>query len=304
MTEMRRGASIMLALTLVAPLSAAPRKAAPKSEAVPKLIQSCDAHKFETVVDAMVDGQPHKSKVKLCGVERQSDADWIGTLRDAIRKLDANKDMAPATREQIVAAINGEIARLSIIGPQPPARRERRAESASLLSRDYATLPPLPQPPETNAPPEIAADAPVAPLASTAPVQTDFAAVTPPRENVSPATAVPAAVVPLVAPRLTISCETPGDLGGPASCAEFDRETRLLIRADEAVPVGTELQFIRNGRAQGDISLDGLRKGGTLRTDLPRSVCSGFGAGRLELRITRGGGTQVLHSDGPYSLRC
>jgi hypothetical protein len=274
---------------------------------VPKLIQNCDAHKFETVVDAVVDGQPRKSKVKLCGVEGQSDADWIGTLRDAIRKLEANKDMASATREQIVAAINGEIARLSIVGPQPPAKRESRAEAAPLLSRDYATLPPLPAPRETNVPPETIAEAPVAPLASAAPVQKDFATIipmTPPAANVPPAAAAPAPVAPLVAPRLTISCETPGDLAGPASCAEFERETRLLIRADEAVPVGTELQFIRNGRAQGGISLDGLQKGSTLRADLPRSVCSGFGAGRLELRITRDGGTQVLHSDGPYTLRC
>ena len=125
---------LLLTLALAAPLTAAPRKAAPKPaapkpSAEEKLIQSCDAHKFETVVDVVVDGQPKKSKVKLCGVQGQSDADWIGTLKDAVRKLEANKGMPAAQREQIVAAIKAEIGRLSVVGagrpPPPPTRGAR-----------------------------------------------------------------------------------------------------------------------------------------------------------------------------------
>src|SRR5436305_6641706 len=153
MTCMRRTGVFILTLALVAPLAAAPRKAAPKPAPKPpveaKLIQSCDAHKFEAVVDTVVDGQPSKSKVRLCGVEGQSDADWIGTLHDAIRKLVADKEMAPGKREQIVAAIKAEIARLSIVGTPVPPKREAREQSTPPLSRDYAALPPLPTPPET-----------------------------------------------------------------------------------------------------------------------------------------------------------
>jgi len=110
MTGMHRGTLFVLTLLVAAPLVAAPpRKATPKRPSAPapeqKLIQNCDAHKFETVVDTMVDGQPRKSKVKLCGVEGQSDAEWIGTLKDAIRKVEANKEMPGAQREQIVAAM-------------------------------------------------------------------------------------------------------------------------------------------------------------------------------------------------------
>jgi hypothetical protein len=57
--------------------AAMPRKepsAVAKPLVVPKLIQSCDAHRFETIVHAVVDGATHNSKVKLCGVEGQSDA--------------------------------------------------------------------------------------------------------------------------------------------------------------------------------------------------------------------------------------
>jgi hypothetical protein len=296
MTGMRRIALFALTLTLVAPLVAAPRKAASKPAAEPKLMQSCDAHKFETVVDTVVgttgDGQPHKSRVKLCGVEGQSDADWIGTLRDAIRKLDANKDMAPATRDQIVAAIKAEIGRLSIVGSPIPTKRQAQEPSAPPLSRDYAALPPLPAAPET----------PVGPSPPPAETSTGTAASAVP--PVSPPVAAQAAAVPVAMPRLTIRCETPSDLGGPAPCAEFERETRLTIRADGDVPGGPLLQFVRNGRAQGDISLAGLSKGGMLRAALPPSVCAGFGAGRLELRIVQAAGAQVLQSEGPYNLRC
>ena len=48
------------------------------------LIDTCAAHKFETIVsDVTADGQPKKSRVKLCGQPGQTDAEWIATLKDA-----------------------------------------------------------------------------------------------------------------------------------------------------------------------------------------------------------------------------
>src|SRR5438105_3282152 len=149
---MRRGILFFVSVLLLAPMDArsAPHKlrSVAKPAAVPQLMQSCDAHKFETIVHAVVDGEPHDSKVKLCGVEGQSDAEWIKTLRDAIHKLQANKDMAPAVREQIVTAINAEIGRLSIVGSAPTlsVMRETAPAAAAPLARDYSSLPPLPPP--------------------------------------------------------------------------------------------------------------------------------------------------------------
>lgn len=296
MNGMRLGALFALTLMLVAPLSAAPpRKAAPRPPPVPKVIQSCDAHKFETVVDTTVDGQPRKSKVKLCGVEGQSDAEWIGTMRDAIRKLEANKEMAPATRDQIIAAIKAEIGRLSIVGSPIPAKREAQGAISAPLSRDYATLPPLPAVPEPSTAPAASppplTQVPAEPAASVAPVAV-------------PAPSVPQPTPVLAVPRLTIDCETPNDLAGLAPCAEFERETRLTIAAEGTVPAGTALQFVRNGRTQAELALDGITKGAPLRTALPSRVCAGFGAGRLELRVLQAGGVQAVQSEGPYSLRC
>jgi hypothetical protein len=298
MIAMRWGALSALTLWLAAPLAAVPLKPA-KPTAVPKLMQSCDAHKFETVVDTMVDGQPQKSKIKLCGVEGQSDADWIKTLRDAIRKLEANKDMAPAMRAQIVTAINAEIGRLSIVGSAAATKQGSASDALSSfsLSRGHAALPPLPAPREARG-------------TSSAPIGRDFEVLPPlPTAPAAPTVApsTQAAASPAGAPRLSIACETPGELAEGARCAEFERETSLTVRAGEDVPAGTALQFVRNGQAQGDVPLDGLRKGDALRTALPAQVCAGFGAGRLDLRIVHDGGAagpQVLKSDGPYALRC
>ena len=309
---MLRGIVFVVIAALLVPLgaSAAPRKPAPqaKQPVVPKLMQSCDAHKFETVVHAVVDGQPRDSKVKLCGVEGQSDADWIKTLRDAIGKLEANKDMAAPVRDQIVTAIQTEISRLMIVGSAPPpARKAVEVESAPTLSRDYSTLPPLPPPVETSEPPAQTSGTALPPgrVTPATPIQKDFAQLPPlPTAPPPPAAARPASISAL-APRLTFGCDTPGELTNDAPCADFQRETVLTIHARDDVPSGTFLQFVRNDQSQAEVALDGLRRGRALRTALPREVCSGFTSGKLELRIVRGeAGSEILATDGPYSLRC
>jgi hypothetical protein len=318
---MHRGIMFIVMSSLLAPLgaTAAPRKASPpasKQPAMPKLMQSCDAHKFETVVHAVVDGEPRDSKVKLCGVEGQSDADWIKTLRDAIGKLEANKEIAAAVRDQIVTAIQSEISRLVIVGSVP--RQSRKATevvsaAAIPLSRDYSSLPPLPPQPEATeapAPPARTSEVALPPAREThsVPIQQEYAQLPP-----LPVTPAPVPVqasirptpIPAVAPRLTFGCDTPGEITSDAPCADFQRDTMLTIHARDDVPAGMFLQFVRNDQSQAKVALDGLRRGRALRTALPREVCSGFTSGKLELRIVRGeSGSEVLATDGPYSLRC
>lgn len=302
---------------VVVSAAAAPSLAAPKAAAkvVPKLIQSCDAHKFETVVDTMAEGQPHQSKVKLCGVEGQSDAQWIDTLRDAIKKLEANKDMPSAQRDQIVSAIKTEIARLTILSAGPVVPRQGRpvvVVPEQPLSRDYATLPPLPLPSgpaASSVQKDMAQPAPV-PGPQSVPVQKDFAQLPPMPPPLAPAPATAAAppvFIPATAPRLNFGCDSPGELSTDAPCAEFDRETTITIHAGEDVPAGTLLQFVRNDQPQADVPLGGLRRGAVLRVALPAKVCTGFGTGKLELRILRedaSGAPRSLGAEGPYSLRC
>ncbi len=95
-------------------------------------------------VHDVVDGQPQQSKVKLCGKEGQSDADWIGTLKDAVAKLGANKEMPAAVRDQIVTALKTEISRLEFQGAKT-ALSSHSAGGQDLALDGCSALPPLPQ---------------------------------------------------------------------------------------------------------------------------------------------------------------
>lgn len=308
---MRTGALFILFAAVASVAVAAPK--APMS-AGQKLMQSCDAHKFETVVDVIVDGQPHHSKVKLCGVEGQSDAEWLDTLRDAIKKLEANKEMPPAQREQIVTAIRAEVSRLSIItaGPRLPLpSRQAEAVPAQPLSRDYPTLPPLPTPIDGQALPVDKSSAALAAAAEQRGLRaTDNApqAPVPPLRNQRPNSAPASAMAKAAAaPRLRFGCDTPGELTSDAPCAEFARDTVITVHAGDDLPPGTLLQFVRNDDPRAEVTLGGLRRGGTLRMPLPAKVCAGFASGKLELRVVdanEDGAPQPLVSDGPYVLRC
>src|SRR6185295_3791925 len=80
------GQALMIPLFFLAMAAEAPAAAgsdAPTAK-MEKLLQDCDAHKFETVVNTVVDGIPHQSKVKLCGTKGQTDAAWTVTLKDAV----------------------------------------------------------------------------------------------------------------------------------------------------------------------------------------------------------------------------
>lgn len=291
---MTRFAFLSVALLLALPVAAQGKPADPPAKGgsgaptgkLEHLLESCEAHKFETVVKSTVDGQPHQSKVKMCGTEGQSDADWIGTLKDAIAKLEANKEMPAATRDQIVSAIKVEIARLNgastpnandVLGPGRSA-----SASAEPLSNDYSLLPPLP----STTPPPTRVLPPAAEAAST------------------PALAATVAVPPRPAmanPRLSFSCMNP-DYPGGGPCVTLTRDTIVTVRSPGAVAAGLSLRFLRQGDARAEVALGAIRKGGTVRLALPQPVCSGVVTSEVEMQVVGGG--QVLDRQGPYLLRC
>ena len=242
------------------------------------LLENCDAHKFETVIEIPApDGGIKHSRVKMCGREGQTDADWVRTLKDAVVKTDTNPTMPAAVRQQIVTAVNAEIARL-----------EGKAASATT-----ALLPP----PRT---------------AAKAPTRDEYAALPPmPDKPPAPVSVLPggsAAVPFLPKPRLSFICFTPGEVGeGP--CTDFSRDTSLTVRADEDLPAGTSLRFVRSGEVKADVELAQLKRGRSMRVPLPTEVCSHAAGGRLEIRIVRaapaaGPTGQEVGEDGPYNLRC
>ena len=277
-----------------APNTVTPGDSPPIAEP-PKLIQNCDAHKFETIVHEVVDGQPQQSKVKLCGVEGQTDAQWIGTLKDAIAKLNANKEMPTAVRDQIIAAVYAEIARLE----NSPSTAQQSAARTPALD-NLAPLPGLGQSRAVEAAP-LPAPRKVAP----APVQDEYAALPPlPTRPTAPTQVLGIAagpsLAPLPRPRISLNCYEPGGSDGP--CTDFTRQTLLTVRADEDLPADTSLRFVRDGDPKADIALAQLKKGKAIRLAVPTDVCLHAVGGRLELQIVRSG--QEVGSEGPYNLTC
>jgi hypothetical protein len=269
-----------------------------------KLLQNCDAHKFETMINVTVGGQAKQSRVKLCGTEGQSDADWVRTLKDAVAKTASNLQMPPPVREQIVTALNAEIARLR--GSEAAALPPPRASGKTSALDDLSALPPLPEPKQAEATPSL----PPPRMTAPPPSSQDYAELPPlPTAPTAPSHILTGLSLPqLPKPRMSFSCFAAGDIGnGP--CTGFARDTMMTVRADEDLPAGTSIRFVRNGDARGDVDLAQLRKGKTQRFPLPPEVCSHVSGATLEIRIVRsvpaaGPSGQVVGKDGPYDLRC
>jgi hypothetical protein len=286
------------AIGLAIGMLAAPATTPPSDEPAPQLKQlmdRCDAHKFETMVDTTINGHPHKSRVKLCGKDGQTDADWIGTLKDAIAKLRADKEMDPPVRDQIITAIETEIDRLepngsptARLGQAPPAAVPRLDLPLQTATGDVS---PPPLAPEYSSLPALPTAPPPPPNVFT-PALTGSAAGT------SASVRLPTGP----APKLSFACYSPGDIGGAAPCTEFDRETMLTISAQSDLAKGVALRFLRNGEQRAEVDLAQLRRGKSLRIALPRQVCQGVSDGRLDLQVVEDGAE--VKSDGPYALRC
>jgi hypothetical protein len=251
--------------TEAAPTDAA---AGPPSD-LKALADSCDAHKFETMI--VVDGSGRGKRVKICGKVGQTDADWLVTLRDSVKKVEADPAMTQVVKDQIVAALKTEIARMEIIAKPastaPLANIAIPSEpvSAPEAAPQYSSVPQLP-----------------APL---------------PRASAKVASATKP---PVERPRLTIRCALPREPFG--ECARLERETQLLIRADEDVAGGASLRFLRGGDQRAELDLGPLHKGESLRERLPTRVCSGVLRGKVQVQVLNK--SQVAETLGPYSLYC
>lgn len=264
---------------------------------VKKLVDDCSAHRFETTISGESNGKLRESKVKICGKTGQTDAQWIATLKDAAAKVADNPDMPAASREQIILALNAEIARL---GAELAATNASRLDKTPGLPApvrpvagadpQYSALPAFPPPmaaqpaPNPSGPAQIAAQ-PAPGLASAAPV-----------------------VARLTRPRMAISCFSAGDIGGDGPCFAFDRNTRIFVRAGEPLN-DISLRFIVGGERRADHALPALAPRRVASFALPRAVCSRAAGRHMSIEIVRGPAgkpdlAQVVGTEGPYNLTC
>jgi hypothetical protein len=280
---MRGTIQIMGCLVLLASAGvtdAAVKKKAPAPSGPPKaLIQNCAAHSFEATIQLTgPDGQPKQSKVKMCGTEGQSDADWIRTLQDAVKKTELSAQMPQAAKEQIIAAVNAEIDRLShpalaLPGGGDIAKLPKAAAATPEvpLNRDYGALPPLPT-----------------------------ASNVPPPHVLGPGSAIAAA------PRITLRCALAGDEDRPDACDSIDRDTVLVLRADDAYPRGIEVRFLRHGNQRAELDVPALKQGQTATLRLPPAVCSGVVRSKVEIQALGANSPSGSPAGtiGEYDLRC
>jgi hypothetical protein len=280
----------LLVLLATVPVVGRAQENAP-SPAMQKLLQNCDAHKFETVIQVTEDGKTHDSKVRVCGTDGQSDADWIRTLKDAVSKTSANEDMPAAMKQQLVGALNVEIARLTALLPVdggsagaklPPPRR---APTGSGLASDYSSLPPMPAPVPAPAPANVSEAEPVAP--SAAPL-------------VAPVTSAPAPTLP-PPPRVRIKCAELGDESRADSCFMIERDNLLVVEADDPLK-NLVLRFFRRGEPHGEVEVALVAPGRPATVPLPTSLCSGVSQSKVEIRAATSGSAEAVF--GPFALHC
>ncbi len=249
------------------------------------MIANCNARTVEIPVTVIAKGAPKETKVRICGKVGQSQADWEKTLRDALNKVSADARMSPSIKEQIVAGLKLEIAKLASTAdsrPQPqsqPAPLAAPVLATPLAPRpktdtgraEYSSLPPMPAPlPAVS----------VAAVAATAP--------------------------PLPAPKLTFRCLSTDSVAGEGPCETLERGMIVSVRADEDIAVGTSLRFLRRGENRAEVDLETLRRGQSKQFGLPAKVCQGVSGSRVEIQVVRavGSNSQVVDSRGPYELRC
>jgi hypothetical protein len=266
-------------------MAAAPAESGGAASAAP-ITADCEAHKFETMVHVTIAGKPRSSKVTLCGQTGQTDAEWLHTLKDAIEKVGVNASMSAAAKDQVIAALNVEIARLSPVadsGPLPSTITALPHTTGLAQPRSFSP-PALGGPVQYSALPPLPAPLPAA----------------------SAAVAAAAGPPPLPAPRLTFRCLAMNRVSAEGPCDTLERDMVLTVRADEDVAPGTSLRFLRRGDNRAEVALVQLRRGQTQRFALPTKVCQGVAGSRVEIQIVRvaGSATQVVDTRGPYELRC
>ena len=255
-------------------------------------LEACDARKFETAVEVDVDGKRRGRKVTLCGKVGQTDADWLKTLKDAAKKFETNQTMRPAVRDQIVAALSAEIAKVEAGMAISLAPADASAPPLRDLRSDYAVVPPIPEPLKPAATSSAAS-----PGLNAEPMKTAE------RTMIAASSPVSAAKKP----RLTIKCLSPGESGGGSTCAFFERSTLLNIIADEDLAAGLSLRFVRKGDVRGEIALAAMEQGQALRSKLPSQLCAGVLTAKAEIEVVaraQGGPGQVVDRLGPFGLRC
>jgi hypothetical protein len=249
--------------------------------------------------------EPHLTRITLCGNKGATSVDLVKMFDSAVTALSKNTKLAPDKRLDLIAQIRLKAEEFRPAGSAvPPAPALMMAPAITTAPAIAGTAPPkstgpVERPPEYTSlpplPPPLPAGATtVATASGTSAVSTKGAASPP--------------IPRLRGPRLTIECVNLEDLGGAGDCSLIERQTQVVVRAEEAVPAQTSLRFVRRGDTRAEVELAQLSRGKAMQLALPDEVCAGVNNSRLEIQVVRRAGTnsagQVVDTLGPYLLHC
>lgn len=218
-----------------------------------------------------VAGQPRPTRITLCSDKGATIEGLVRMLESAAAKIEQLDKLSADRRAALVAQVKAKIIEVR-------ARNGFVAMPATVLppeigpKPEYAQLPPLPPPLAVAAKPSAAAP------------------------------------VILSKPQLTLTCTRPIEMRDDGPCTTFATDTLLTIRADETLPAGTSLRFLRKGDQRAEVALPPMRAGQSRRVSLPMALCSRVVRTSIEIHVVRSNGTsslgQVVDRHGPFPLRC
>ncbi len=231
-------------------------------------IAACEGEKFEFVA-----GQPRPTRITLCSDKGATTEGLVRMFESAAAKIEQLGKLPPDRRAALVAQVRAKII-------------EVRARHT------FVPLPATVLPPEVGPKPEYAQLPPL-------PAPVPFAVAAKP-------SASPPAI--LSKPQLTLTCTRPIEMRDGGPCTRLATDTLLTVRADQALPAGTSLRFLRKGDQRAEVTLPPMRAGQSRRISLPMELCSRVVRTSVEIQVVRSTGTsslaQVVDRLGPYPLRC
>lgn len=239
--------------------------AAPTTAKEPDLARKAAECAGERFVFAWGAGS-NPTKVTLCSDKGASHEEVVRMLEDAAAKLERTTGIPEDRRIVLVQQIRGKVSELEKV----------RAAKAS---------------PADSAPAQTASIPGVTPLKP----------IPRPTASTAVATSLSSALL-LPKPKLTFDCYTPGDIGIGGPCVALNRDTRLTVKAGEAIPAATSLRFTRRGEFRTEVQLGPMRKGQSRRLVIPREVCGGVVETEIQIQVARG--SHPVDTRGPYLMRC
>jgi hypothetical protein len=243
--------------------------------------------------------EPHLTRITLCGPKDGTSSDLVKMFDSAVTALSRNTKLATEKRADLIAQIRLKAEQYRPAGSAaPPAPALTVAPAITDLAPPKATGP-------VERPPEYAS---LPPLPPPLPIGTPVAGASTGGAAFSAAGPKSPPVPRLSAPRLAIECVNLQDLGGAGDCSLIERETQVVVRAQDAVPALTALRFVRRGETRAEVELAQLSRGKSTQFALPGEVCSGVSSSRVEIQVVRRASSnsagQVVDSLGPYLLHC